>query len=240
MIRTIIWFIYFFGYLLFASPVYLYCSHQVKKGNREKVQPLIDRMVENWARRLIWVAGGKVEVTGKENIPDGPAVFVANHQGNFDIPMVLTQLDKPHALIAKASLAKVPGLHGWMNLLECLFLVREDDKQAVRVLMDGTRYVKAGHSLIIFPEGTRSKGGEMHEFKGGAFRIATQSKVPIVPITIEGTYHMLEEPKRIHPAQVYITIHPPIETAGMSRPEVRALPERVKEQIVSAMTHDKK
>lgn len=239
MLRTIIWFIYFFLYLAVVSPVWLYCNHKIKKGQRAQVQPTIEKMVTNWASRLLWLAGGKAEVIGKENIPDETAVFVSNHQSDFDIPVVLTQVGKPHALMAKQSLAKVPGIHGWMNLLQCVFLDRDDEKQAVRALMDGTKLVKAGNSMTIFPEGTRSKGGPVKEFKGGAFRIATSAKVPIVPVTIEGTYHLLEEHGRIHPGQVRVTIHEPIPTAGMSRQEVRELPERVRAQIISAMTEQK-
>ena len=235
MIRTIIWFIYFFLYLLFAAPLWLYCKYKISKGERAQVQPKIENMVYHWADRLIRLAGGEIEVVGKENIPDETAVFVANHQGNFDIPTVLTATGKPRALMAKRSLAKIPGIHGWMNHLQCVFLDREDDKQAVRALMDSTKLVKSGCSMTIFPEGTRSKGGPVKEFKGGAFRIATSAKVPVVPVTIDGTYRMLEEHGRIHPAKVRVTIHAPIPTAGMSRQEVRELPERVRQEIMSVL-----
>lgn len=239
MIRTIIWFIYFFLYLLIASPMWLYFNHKVKKGQRAEIQSTVERMVANWASRLLWLAGGTVEVIGKENIPSETSVFVANHQSDFDIPVALTQVGKPHALMAKRSLTKIPGIHGWMNLLQCVFLDRSDEKQAVRALMDATKLVKAGNSITIFPEGTRSKGGPVKEFKGGAFRIATSAKVPVVPVTIDGSYHLLEEHGWIHPGHVRVTIHPPIPTAQMSRQEVRELPERVRTQIISAMTEQK-
>lgn len=237
MIRTIIWALYFIFYLIFVSPVWLYCNYQVKKGRRSQVQDQIERMVSRWAGRLLRLAGARIEVTGQENIPQETAVFVANHQGNFDIPIVLTQTGRPRPLMAKKSLEKIPGIHGWMNLLQCVFLDRKDEKQALRALMDSTKLVRAGNSMTIFPEGTRSKGGPVKEFKGGAFRIATSAKVPVVPITIEGTYHLLEERGRIHPGTVRVTIHKPIPTAGMSRQEVRELPERVRQEILSAMDH---
>lgn len=236
MLRTIIWFLYFFLYLAVTAPIWLYCTHKVRRGQRAQVQPVIERVVHNWARRLLRLAGATVEVTGTENIPAETAVFVANHQSDFDIPIVLTQAGRPRALMAKQSLARVPGIHGWMNLLQCVFLDRSDEKQAVRALMDATKLVKAGVSMTIFPEGTRSKGGPVKEFKGGAFRIATSAKVPIVPVTIEGTYHLLEERGRIHPGHVRVTIHAPIPTADLSRQQVRELPERVRAQILSAMT----
>lgn len=235
MIRTVIWFIYFFAYLLVASPLWLYCNHKIKNGQRDQVQSKIESVVYNWAGRLIKLAGGNIEVVGTENIPEETAVFVANHQGDFDIPTVLTVTGKPRALMAKKSLAKIPGIHGWMNHLQCVFLDREDDKEAIRALMDSTKLVKSGYSMTIFPEGTRSKGGPVKEFKGGAFRIATNAKVPVVPITIDGSYRMLEAHGYIHPATIKVTIHEPIPTAGMSRQEVRELPERVRQQIMSVL-----
>lgn len=235
MLHTIIWAIYFILYLIVVSPVMLYCRHQIKKGNREKVIPLINHMVYHWADRLLWAAGAKIEVIGQENIPEGTAVFVANHQSDFDIPVVLTQTGDPRALLAKVSLSKIPGLRGWMDLLQCVYVDRSDEKQSLRALMDSTKLVKSGVSMTIFPEGTRSKGGPVKEFKGGAFRIATSAKVPVVPISIEGTYHLLEERNRIHSGTVRVMIHEPIPTAGMSRQEVRELPERVRQQILSVM-----
>ena len=89
MIHTILWAIYFILYLIIVSPMRAYYAHQIKKGNREKVQAGVDRMVHNWAHRLLWMAGAKVIVDGKENIPQGTAVFVSNHQSDFDIPVVL-------------------------------------------------------------------------------------------------------------------------------------------------------
>ncbi len=235
MIRTIFFAIGLFGYLLLVSPVYLYCNHFVKKGQREKVKACINRMVLDWSSRLTRWAGAKIEVVGKENIPEETAVFVANHQSDFDIPIVLSQTGEPRALMAKISLTKVPGVHGWMNLLQCVYLDRSDDKQAVRALMDSTRLVKEGVSMTIFPEGTRSQGGPVKEFKGGAFRVATRNKVPVVPVTIDGSYHLFEEHRRVHPGTVRVTIHKPIPTAGMSKQEINELPERVRAEIVSAM-----
>lgn len=89
--------------------------------------------------------------------------------------------------------------------------------------------------MTIFPEGTRSKGGPVAEFKGGAFRAATSAKVPVVPVTIDGTWHLFEERGRIHGGTVRVVIHPPIPTAGMSRQQVRELPEQVRQQIISGM-----
>ena len=90
--------------------------------------------------------------------------------------------------------------------------------------------------MVIFPEGTRSKCGQIGEFKAGSFKLATKAKVPIVPITIDGTYKLLEANRgRIRPADVRVTIHPAIQTEGISREEEYALPERVKGIISSVL-----
>ena len=235
MIHTILWATYLILYLIAVIPLLLYCRYQIQKGNRDKITPLLHRTVVRWANRLIWAAGAKIEVTGEENIPEETAVYVANHQSYFDIPVVLTRTGKPRALMAKDSLSKIPGLRGWMDLLQCVYVNRSDEKASMRALMDSTKLVKSGESMTIFPEGTRSKGGPIGEFKGGAFRAATSAKVPVVPFTIDGTWHLFEERGRIHGGTVRVVIHPPIPTAGMSRQQVRELPELVRRQILSGM-----
>lgn len=235
LLRTIAWLIYLGGYLIVVCPLALYYRHQIKKGKEEAVRSGIDRLVHRWALRIIRFGGGKVVVTGQENLPDCPAVYIANHQSDFDIPIMLGHVGQTRALMAKKELAKVPGVHLWMVLLDCIFLDREDVKQSVRALMDGVKMVKDGKSITIFPEGTRSKGGPAREFKGGAFKIATRSKAPIVPVTIDGSYHLFEERMRIHPGTVYVTIHPPIPTEGLTKQEQNELPAQVQEIVLSAL-----
>ena len=104
--------------------------------------------------------------------------------------------------------------------------------------MNGVKLLESGHSLVIFPEGTRSRGDAMQEFKGGAFRIASKSKVPVVPVTIDGSYRAMEANPTgwlIRPAHVTLTIHPAIPTDGMSREELRVLPQKTQAMIASAL-----
>ncbi len=236
MLHTIFWLIYLALYLVVVCPVGLYYRSQMKKGKESAVRDKIDRTVQRWAVRIICVAGGKVVVRGQENLPDEPAVYISNHQSDFDIPIMLGYIGAPRALMAKIELTKIPGVNLWMNLLNCIFLDRKDVKASVRALMEGGRMVKNGRSITIFPEGTRSKGGSAREFKGGAFKIATRSGAPIVPVTIDGSYHLFEERMRIHSGTVYITIHPPISTQGMTKEEQNALPQKVEDIVLSALS----
>ncbi len=235
MIHTIFWLVYLAIYLVIVCPCGLYCWYQMKKGRGTVVQKTVERAIHRWAVHIIRAAGGKIVVTGEEHIPNCPAVYISNHQSDFDIPIMLGYVGQPRPLMAKVELRKVPGVHLWMRLLRCIFLDRKDVKASVRALMDGTKMVKEGNSLTIFPEGTRSKGGPSHEFKGGAFKIAARSGAPIVPVTIDGSYHLFEERMRIHPGTVYVTIHPAISTVGLTKEEQNALPEQVENIVMGAL-----
>ena len=171
---------------------------------------------------------------GKENIPDYPCVYVANHQSNFDIPLMLTCLDKPNGLIAKVELKKLPLIRDWMELLDCVFIDRNNAKQSVSALNAAAdNLVTNGVSFVIFPEGTRSKGDTVGEFKSGAFKIATKSKATIVPVVIDGSYKVMEQNNMwIKPANVTVKILPPIKTSDMTREETKGLTEQVRNLII--------
>lgn len=232
MLRTLIWFTYFWLYLLLCIPVSLYIRH-LAGTDGPKADRYVAHFVRNWARRLLKLAGAKVTVTGQENLPQsGAYMVVANHQGYFDIPIMLSCVGEPRGLVAKQEIDRIPGIRTWMRYLHCLFVDRSSPRAGAQTIVDGAKLLESGHSLTIFPEGTRSKGGPMREFKAGAFRIASRAGVPVVPVTIDGSFRLMEGNKMlIHPAEVKVTIHPAIATAGMGREELRALPHTVKDTI---------
>ncbi|MEG1773821.1 MAG: lysophospholipid acyltransferase family protein, partial [Oscillospiraceae bacterium] len=127
--RTIIWFIYFWFSLVALIPRMHQAQKHEAQGDRLGQDELVQSVVGDWMRALLGLAGVRITVTGKENIPVGePVVFVANHQGYFDIPLLLTQLDCPHPLVAKTELQRLPLIRGWMRLLRCVFLERENPR----------------------------------------------------------------------------------------------------------------
>lgn len=236
MIRTIIAVILFFAYLLFLAPLLLWTRYLDRKGRIADRDRIVTREVGKWARFVVKLAGGTVDVRGEEHIPeDTPVVFIGNHQSYFDIPILLGFVDKRKAFISKIEILAVPGLAGWMKLMQCTFLDRKNMRQSVRAMREAVQTVRDGHPLVIFPEGTRSRGNTVGEFKAGSFKLALQAGVPIVPFTLDGSWRLFEEKGKIQNSHVRLTIHPPIPTADLSREEAAALPAKVRDVVISAM-----
>ena len=105
----------------------------------------------------------------------------------------------------------------------------------MKAILEGISYIKDGFSLLIFPEGTRSKGPEMGEFHAGSLKLATKPEVPVIPITIDGSYRAFEDNGIFKGCTVRYTIHEPIETKGMSRDEKAGLAERVEKIVRSGL-----
>lgn len=192
-----------------------------------------------WGLRLVAASTGcPVTIVGQENIPkDCPSLFVGNHRSIFDIIMTAPLLPRPFIIIAKKELGKIPLLHFWMKRIHCLFLDRSDIRAGAQMVTDAAAGLKNGSSVLIFPEGTRTKEeGRIGEFKGGSFKIAIRAGAPVVPITLIGTGNILEDhPMKVYKTPVTIVIGTPIETGNLSIAERKLLPEKV-EQVI-AMTY---
>lgn len=177
----------------------------------------------------------RLHVEGRENIPeDKPVLYIANHLSIFDIVMTYPFFKGTTGYIAKQELKKIPLLNFWMDLIECEFLDRSSLKAGLKMITNSIDKVKDGISIFIFPEGTRSKTGEMAEFKGGSFKIATRTKCPIIPVCIQNTQNIL----RTHipfakSTDVYVTFGKPIYPEELSRDEIKNLDVSVRETIIN-------
>jgi 1-acyl-sn-glycerol-3-phosphate acyltransferase len=235
--RTIIWFIYFWVYLLSIYPKQKYYEGQRAAGvAKAEYLPGVNEVVQKWAGSLLKAAGVTCTVEGLENIPQDRAVlFTSNHQGNFDIPLMITRLGKTNPIVAKNSMENMPLISKWMKLFDCLFIDRDNARQSLGVFAAAEKIIEEGRSIIIFPEGTRSKRDEAGEFKAGAFKIAMKTGAPIVPVAINGSYHAMEEHGFwIHPTHVRITVLPPIETSELSKEDAKHIGVRVRELIMES------
>jgi 1-acyl-sn-glycerol-3-phosphate acyltransferase len=186
-----------------------------------------------WSWLILKTTGVHVTVTGLDRLdPSRSYVFAANHQSLYDIPILFASLPFQVRIIAKASLGRIPFL-GW-HLQRTGHLLVDRSKPGAGVLKKMARLVRARHSLIVFPEGTRSTDGSVARFKGGSFLIALEAGLPIVPISIQGSRHVMFRGRlMVCPGNVAVTVHAPIETAGVPRDAVRDFAARVRDVVAS-------
>lgn len=238
LLHTLFWFTYFCLYLLYSLPTLLRVNWLQKRGNWQQAEDITNRIAQKWAKSIISLTGSKVEVQGLENIPQGNVLFISNHQGNFDIPLLIAYINKPKGFIAKIELKKVPIINWWMKKINCVFIDRDNIRQSAKAIKAGTELLKAGNSMVLFPEGTRSRSSVLGEFKPGGMRLAIRSGVPIVPVTINGSYKIFEQNGcLIKPAEVKITVSPPIYVNKMSKEEQANLAEIVRAQITKQLVN---
>ncbi|MGL4109836.1 lysophospholipid acyltransferase family protein [Clostridium sp. LP20] len=238
MLRTIL---FYPGVILsiFVTTIALPRANYLKrKGRVDEATEFIHKITHRWAKFIMKISGAKVTVRGLENIPkDQTVVFMANHQSHFDIPLIMSTIDVPKGFIAKKELEKWPGVSTWMKQIRCIFMDRDNLRKSAESIVQGINIIKSGYSMVIFPEGTRSKGGDTHDFKGGSFKLATKPKVPIVPITINGTYKLLEQNNsKIKAASVEVIIHPAVDVKNLSKEEINVLPETIENIVFSSIT----
>lgn len=199
---------------------------------RKYILQATDRWGKDIARRF----NITINIKGAENIPtEGPVLYVSNHQGYADIPVCLAVLNKIQmGFIAKESLIKIPVFGPWLLRIGSITIDRADARESLRAIDEGVNLIKRGYSLLIFPEGTRSKGGPVKEFKKGSLRLATKPGVPIVPITIDGTAAIYEETGCVKKnKRVSVTVHPAIPTAGLDRKQQNEMAAQVEETVRS-------
>jgi 1-acyl-sn-glycerol-3-phosphate acyltransferase len=170
----------------------------------------------------------RVTAIGVDRLEPGRSyVFASNHQSIYDIPIVFTALPLQLRIVAKDSLGSFPFL-GW-HLRRTGHLLVDRRSPGAGIVKRMAQLVGGARSLIVFPEGTRSRDGAVAPFKGGMFLVAIDAGLPVVPVSIAGSRHvMLKGRLMTCPGDVTITIHDPIPTAGVGRSGARALADQVR------------
>ncbi|HET7216811.1 MAG TPA: lysophospholipid acyltransferase family protein [Vicinamibacterales bacterium] len=198
------------------------------------------RCARAWAWLVLRTTGVHVEARGVEKLDRSRSyVFASNHQSIYDIPIVFTSLPLQLRIIAKDSLGRFPFL-GW-HLQRTGHLLVDRKNPGAGIVKKMARLVRGARSLIVFPEGTRSVDGSVARFKAGMFFVAIDAGLPVVPVSIAGSRHvMLKGRLMTCPGRVTITIHDPISTAGLGRDAVRELAERVRTIVRAAVDEPQK
>ena len=178
----------------------------------------IHKIANLWAKILLLICNTKVEIIGKENILRGkPQIFMANHQSDFDILIVLAHIPGQFRWLVKKELFHIPVFGAAMKSAGYIELDRNNREKAMQSLDQAALSIREGKSIMAFPEGTRSRLGEIKPFKQGTFYLAIKSGVPIVPISIIGSGEIM--PKRslkIKPGKIKLVIDKPIDVKNIT------------------------
>ena len=190
-----------------------------------------------WSRQLLRIGGLPITVKGLEHIERGKSYVVCvNHQSLVDIPVLFAALPIPIRFMAKKSLFYIP-IFGW-SLYAAGFVPvdRNGGKKAREALRRAAMRIRDGRSVTVFPEGTRSPDGKIHEFKAGAFILAIESGAPILPVVIRGTFEAA--PKSticVWPHPVEVSVCEPIQTEGLDLKDRTGLQAAVRERMLNAV-----
>ena len=232
MIRTLWYYI-----VLFTSTV-IHASGAVLGGLfriKNRRGGLYDWATEDWSRDILRAAGTPVLAEGLERIPrDQPIMYVSNHSSMFDI-WALSATLRSVRFVAKKELFRIPLLGPAMRAAGHIPIDREARKKAFEAYGEAARLIQSGASTpVVFPEGTRSRTGELLPFKNAPFGLAIAAQVPIVPVYVHHTFEILPKGAwRLRPRPIKLLVGEPIETKGLQPADRERLRDRVRDALVA-------
>lgn len=191
----------------------------------------------NWAPGVLALAGVRLEVAPLPDLDwSKPYIFVMNHQSMLDIPAAFASLPTQLRFLAKHSLAYVPFLGWYMTFTRMVFVDRRNRTKAMESLRDAGARIRQGASLLTYPEGTQSRTGALQSFKRGAFVVALEAQVPIVPVAISGTAAALRSGSlRLRGGTVHLKVGAPIPTQGRDPEDRDRLASEIQEAVAQLL-----
>ncbi len=189
-----------------------------------------------WGRCMAWLSLVRVQVRGRENVAKGQSyVFVANHQGAYDIFSIYGWLGHNFKWMMKKSLERIPMVGFACKKAGHIFVDKSSPRAIHETMQKAERQLAGGMSVVVFPEGSRTRNGKISRFKRGAFMLAEEFSLPVVPITIDGAYDVMPITAKVpRPGKIIVTIHKPI-TAPQGGYDIAALMQESQSVIASAL-----
>jgi 1-acyl-sn-glycerol-3-phosphate acyltransferase len=190
---------------------------------------------------FVRAAGVRVRVVGKERIPPGVCLFVANHTSSADAPAVVGAIPRRIAILLKESLFRYPIVGQAFRLARFIPVNRREREAALDSLEKAVAELRAGQSFLIYPEGTRSPDGRLQEFKKGAVVMALKAGVPIVPIVCSGAHRVMEKRSLvIHPGEIFVEFLEPIDASAYNFEQRDALNQRLHDAMAAGLPPDQR
>ena len=190
---------------------------------------------------LMRLVGVQMRIVGRERIPAGACLFVANHTSSADAPAVVGAIPRRVAILLKESLFKWPIAGQAFTLAGFIPVKRSEPESAIASVEKATQSMRAGQSFLIYPEGTRSPDGRLQNFKKGAAVMAIKAKVPIVPVACSGAHRVMRKRSlRIYPGEILVEFLDPIDAAKYSFDERDALNDRVHDAMAAGLPPDQR
>ena len=202
---------------------------------KRRPNDVYDWSTVDWSRGILQVAGTPVLASGLELVPrEGPVVFASNHTSMFDIWALSATLPGSTRFVAKQELGRIPLLGPAMRRAGHILIDRFNRARAFEAYDQAAATIRSGISAIVFPEGTRSRTGELQAFKNAPFALAIAAQVPVVPVYVDGTYTILPKGSvRLRPKPIRVLVGEPIPTAGLTVDDRESLRDRVRAAIVA-------
>jgi 1-acyl-sn-glycerol-3-phosphate acyltransferase len=186
-----------------------------------------------WARTLLLISVSPVKIVGREKLHEHEtAVYASNHLSYMDTPVLFAKLPFQFRILAKQSLWKVPFIGWYLNRSGQVPVDSQSPRSLVASLNRGVATLKQGLPLVLFPEGGRAASGQLQTMMSGCAYMAIKAQVPLVPLTLIGTYELLPiHVYALHPRPIFIVVGDPIPTAGLNARDADALTQRLYESI---------
>lgn len=238
IIRSIlIWFgiaivtIFYFIFIFFPASFILFFI--------DPTQKLIHRLIRFWAKLILFFCPAmRVHLKGERKLSSRKAyVFVSNHQSHADI-LVLLHLKHAFKFVAKKELFAIPFLGWGMTIARYIPIIRGNHKSGRETLKQAARFLEKGISVLFFPEGTRSLDGNIREFKQGAFRLAIEQGVPVVPVVISGTCDLLKKGRKVFAddvCEVTAVVGSPHEPPEGKENSLVSFTDRIRREMIEAL-----
>ncbi len=200
------------GFAIACEPRFWKVKSLAKQGEIDQKNELLYKTAKQFADVVLRAADVEVVVEGLENLPKQgqPIVFTPNHSSYFDIPIMIYAADRLIGFVSKPENAKIPFIGKWIKESYSVYIDRSAPERAMQALQSGADILRQGHSQVIFPEGTRTKDGQLKAFKAGSYKLAKLSNSIVVPVAIAGATDIVQKGGKIKATKVRVKFFEPL------------------------------